>query len=89
MSTIEIKVKKNPVLAVVATVSKDGCTAKVEVERIVQNKLYGKRQRRVSVFHVDTSGLKVVAGDQVSMLPCRRISRTKSWKVLEVASVKS
>jgi small subunit ribosomal protein S17 len=89
MTTTEKKVTKNPVVAVVASVSKDGSTAKVEVERIVENKVYGKRLRRISVYHVDTAGFQVAAGDKVRMLPCRRMSKTKSWKVLEVASVKS
>jgi ribosomal protein S17 len=89
MITTEKKVTKNPVLAVVSAVSKDGTTAKVEVERIVENKVYGKRQRRISVYQVDTAGFKVAIGDKVRMLPCRRMSKTKSWKVLEVASVKS
>ncbi len=89
MNTEKKKVVVNPLTATVASVSKDGATAKVEVFRIVVNEMYGKRLRRKSVLLVDTDGKTMAAGDTVRILTCRRISARKSWKVVEVAAKKS
>jgi ribosomal protein S17 len=80
-------VTMNPVRANVTGVSKDGRTAKVEIPTIVAHGKYGKRLQRVTRLSVDTSAVAgVVAGVSVSILPCRRISKTKSWKILAVVS---
>lgn len=87
MTTVTNKSEKslrNPVLGTVLAVGKDGSTAKVAVARIVQNKLYGKRERLRTSLHVDVADKKVKAGDFVRIVPCRKLSRTKSWRVLEV-----
>lgn len=59
-------------------------TAVVEVERIFRHRLYEKKMRRTKKYHVhDEVGVKV--GDQVKFVPTRPISKTKHWKILEVA----
>lgn len=78
------KVTKNPVRAKVVVLSKDGKTAKVEVPRVVADSLYGKRLRREISLHVDVAGADVAVGKEVMILPCRRISKTKSWKVVSI-----
>lgn len=78
------KVTKNPLRARVVGLSKDGKTAKVEVPRVVVDERYGKRLRREISLHVDTGTAAVVVGKEVTILPCRRISKTKSWKVVSV-----
>jgi small subunit ribosomal protein S17 len=78
------KVTKNPVRAKIVTLSKDGKTAKVEVPRVVADPLYGKRMRREISLHVDVAGTDVSVGKEVMILPCRRISKTKSWKVVSI-----
>ena len=78
------KVTKNPVRAKIVTLSKDGKTAKVEVPRVVADPLYGKRMRREISLHVDVAGANVTVGKEVMILPCRRISKTKSWKVVSI-----
>ncbi|MFZ9519383.1 MAG: 30S ribosomal protein S17 [Silvanigrellaceae bacterium] len=77
-------VTKNPVRARVVGLSKDGRTAKVEVPRVVVDERYGKRLQRQISLHVDAGEAKVVVGKEVMILPCRRISKTKSWKVVSV-----
>jgi small subunit ribosomal protein S17 len=77
-------VTKNPVRARVVGLSKDGKTAKVEVPRVVVAPRYGKRLRREISLHVDSTGAQVAVGKEVMILPCRRISKTKSWKVVSV-----
>lgn len=78
------KVTKNPVRVKVVSVSKDGTTAKVEIPTIVAHKQYGKRLHRKTMLHVDTAHKKVTEGAEVSILPSRRMSKTKSWKVIEI-----
>ena len=80
------KVTKNPVRAKVVGVSKDHSTAKVEVPTVVKNALYGKRLHRVISLHVDTAGQALKVGGFVDILPSRRMSKTKSWKVISVIS---
>lgn len=82
----EIKVTKNPVRAKVVSVSKDGKTARVEIPTVVPHAYYNKRLHRITSLHVDTAHKKVDVGTQVSILPCRRIAKSKSWKIVEVFS---
>ena len=77
---------KNPWRGVVKSLSRDGKTAKVAVPTQVKHNLYLKRLRRDISLHVDTNGQPVVLGAAVEILPCRRISKTKSWKVVGVRS---
>ena len=75
----------NPVRANVVSVSKDGHTAKVEIPTIVQHTRYSKRLHRVTTLLVDTGeNLALSTGSIVNILPSRRISKNKSWKVVKV-----
>lgn len=80
----QAEVTKNPVRAKVMSLSLDGKTARVEVPRVVRDSMYGKTMRRVVSLHVDTASFAVVVGKEVNVLPCRRISKTKSWKVVSI-----
>lgn len=82
----QAKVTKNPVRARVVDVSKDGKTARVEIPTVVPHARYGKRLHRITTLHVDTAHKSVKAGSQVCILPCRRIAKSKSWKIVEVVS---
>lgn len=56
----------------------------VVVERKVKHELYGKYIRRTTKLHAhdeDNIGKK---GDVVVIEQCRPISKTKSWRLLEV-----
>jgi ribosomal protein S17 len=69
-------------------ISKDTKTIKVQVSRVVPDKMYGKRLHLHTVVFADraeiTEGLAV--GKEVHILPCRRISKTKSWKVVSIVT---
>ena len=83
--TTETKKTTNPLQANVVSVSKDGHTAKVEVPTVVAHKKYGKRLHRVITLLVDTGDfLSIAAGSKVSILPSKRVSKLKSWKVVSV-----
>lgn len=49
---------------------------------------YGKYMRRETVLHVHDEGNQSKAGDVVDVVPCRPMSRTKTWKVLRIVERK-
>ena len=81
----EVRKTMNPLLANVVSVSKDGHTAKVEVPTVVAHRKYGKRLHRVITLLVDTGdNLSIAPGSKVNILPSKRVSKLKSWKVVSV-----
>lgn len=56
----------------------------VLVERRVQHPLYGKFIRRSTKLCVHDENNDCNVGDEVTITECRPISKTKSWKLVEV-----
>lgn len=56
----------------------------VLVERRVKHPLYGKFIRRSTKLHVHDENNECNVGDEVTITECRPISKTKSWKLVEV-----
>jgi ribosomal protein S17 len=83
MSDNKKTVTRNPISAVVVSLSKDGTTVKVSIPRVVPNKLYDKRMHLNTVILADAKGrTDIVVGSSVKILPCRKISKCKSWRVI-------
>ena len=59
-------------------------SAVVLVERRVPHPLYGKYIRRSTKLHIHDENNECKVGDTVTIQECRPISRTKSWKLVEV-----
>jgi small subunit ribosomal protein S17 len=59
-------------------------SAVVMVERRVKHPLYGKFLRRSSKYHIHDENNECKHGDKVTIQECRPISKTKSWKLVEV-----
>jgi len=59
-------------------------SAVVLVERRVKHPLYGKYIRRSTKFHIHDENNECREGDTVTIQECRPISRTKSWKLVEI-----
>jgi len=59
-------------------------SAVVLVERRVPHPLYGKYIRRSTKFHIHDENNECKEGDTVTIQECRPVSRTKSWKLVEV-----
>ena len=59
-------------------------TVTVLVERRVKHPLYKKYVRRSTKIHAHDETGECNVGDSVSIVQCRPLSRTKSWRVLEV-----
>lgn len=59
-------------------------TITVLVERRVQHPLYGKFIRRSTKIHAHDEANACGRGDLVTVEQCRPLSKTKSWRLLEV-----
>ena len=76
-------VTRNPVKGEIVSVSKDLTTVKVSISRIVPDKMYGKRMHLNTYVLADSKGhTDLHIGNFVEVLPCRKVSKRKSWKVL-------
>jgi len=59
-------------------------TVAVEIERLVKHPVYGKFIRRTTkLLAHDEQGVSH-EGDLVKIVPCRPMSRRKSWQLVEV-----
>ena len=56
-------------------------TITVLIERKVQHPVYGKIIRRSSKLHAHDEKNECNTGDQVTIVECRPLSKTKSWKL--------
>lgn len=59
-------------------------TIVIQIERKVKHPLYGKYVRRYSKMYAHDQENICNVGDIVKIQQCRPISKTKSWKLLEV-----
>ena len=64
--------------------SKMDKTVTVRLERHLKHPLYGKYVRRSSKVHAHDGANDCNEGDTVRIIPDRPLSKTKSWKVVEV-----
>ncbi len=54
------------------------------VERRVKHPLYGKFLRRSTKIHAHDEANECNAGDMVRIEQCRPLSKTKTWRLIEV-----
>jgi len=59
-------------------------SATVLVERKVKHPVYGKYIRRSSKLHIHDEENLCQEGDMVTIQQCRPLSKTKSWRLVEV-----
>ena len=59
-------------------------TVTVSLERNLKHPLYGKYIRRSSKVHAHDENNECNEGDTVRIVPDRPLSKTKSWKVVEI-----
>jgi small subunit ribosomal protein S17 len=56
----------------------------VVINRLARHPIYGKYMRRRTRLAVHDPGDAAGVGDLVEVVPCRRVSRTKSWRLVRV-----
>lgn len=59
-------------------------TITVMVERRVKHPLYGKYIRRSTKLHAHDESNECNIGDDVTITQCRPISKTKTWRLVEI-----
>jgi small subunit ribosomal protein S17 len=59
-------------------------SATVLIERKVKHPVYGKYIRRSTKLHIHDAENACQEGDLVTIEQCRPLSRTKSWRLVEV-----
>jgi small subunit ribosomal protein S17 len=59
-------------------------TITVIIERRVKHPLYGKFMRRSTKIHAHDDSNECSKGDLVRVEQCRPLSKTKSWRLVEV-----
>jgi len=68
----------------IVTSDKMNKTRRVEIPRLVKHVRYGKYIRRRTICHVhDETNLSRI-GDKVEIMETRRLSKTKTWRLLRV-----
>lgn len=68
----------------VVTSDKMNQTVTVMIERKIKHPLYGKYIKKSTKIHAHDPDNKCQQGDLVKIVECRPISKTKSWKVVEI-----
>ena len=70
----------------VGVVSSKGAdkTIRVDINRLVKHEQYGKYLRRRTRLAVHDPSNEAREGDTVEIAPCRRLSKTKSWRLVRV-----
>ena len=63
-------------------------SATVMIERVVKHPVYGKYIRRSTKLHIHDADNTCQEGDMVVIEPCRPVSKTKSWRLVEVVARK-
>jgi small subunit ribosomal protein S17 len=56
----------------------------VAVERLIRHPVYGKFIRRTTKILAHDESNSCKEGDKVAIVECRRISKRKSWRVVEI-----
>ena len=59
-------------------------TVAVEIERLIKHPQYGKYVRRTTKLLAHDERGESHVGDLVTIVPCRPLSKRKSWRLLEV-----
>ena len=83
--TTETGATKGARVGVVETDARDK-TRKVVVRYVAKHPKYGKYVRRRTVLHAHDEGNEANVGDRVEVVPCRPMSKTKTWKLSRIMS---
>ena len=59
-------------------------TIRVEVNNLVMHPIYGKYIRRRTKLAVHDPGNAAKLQDVVEVAPCRRVSKTKAWRLVRI-----
>ncbi|RME78829.1 MAG: 30S ribosomal protein S17 [Planctomycetota bacterium] len=75
--------KRKSLVGIVSSDKMDKTIA-VKVTRIVLHRRYKKYVKQVSVYKAHDEKNEARIGDKVEIMECRRLSKTKSWRLVKV-----
>jgi len=85
MSEQTAKSEKTPGLKVgVVDSDKRDKSRRVVIEFLAKHPKYEKRVRRRTILHVHDENNESKTGDLVEVVPCRPMSKTKSWRLVRI-----
>src|SRR3954454_18879142 len=84
-TTQEQRKPRNRVIGMV-TSDKVSKTRKVVFEYLARHAKYNKYVKRQTVLHVHDEKNESHLGDQVEVMSCRPISRTKTWRLVRIVT---
>jgi small subunit ribosomal protein S17 len=59
-------------------------TITVKVSNLVQHPIFKKYIKRVAFFKAHDESNEAKMGDKVEIMECRRLSKTKAWRLVKV-----
>jgi small subunit ribosomal protein S17 len=59
-------------------------TIRIRIDRLLKHPKYGKYRKRRTYLHVHDEKNEARAGDVVEIMECRPISKSKSWRLVQV-----
>lgn len=59
-------------------------TLVVSIERLIKHPVFGKTIRKSKTLYVHDEENKAKAGDKVTVMETRPLSKTKRWRLLEI-----
>jgi small subunit ribosomal protein S17 len=71
-------------IGVVTSAHKTPKSLRVDVTYQVRHRRYSKYMRRRHVLHVHDEQQEAREGDRVEVMECRKISKTKTWRLVRV-----
>src|SRR5438876_9899074 len=77
---------KRRVAVGVVTSDKMNKTRRVEIPRLVKHARYGKYIRRRTICHVHDDANESRTGDTVEIMETRRLSKTKTWRLVRIVT---
>jgi len=83
--TIEKRKPRNRVIGMV-TSDKVNKTRKVVFEYLARHAKYNKYVKRQTVLHVHDENNESREGDQVEVMVCRPISKSKTWRLVRIVT---
>lgn len=76
--------KRKATLTGVVTSDKMHKTITVEIERRLAHPVYKKYMRRTTKVHAHDEKNECKAGDLVTIVQCRPMSKTKTWRLVKI-----
>ncbi|MFG0251419.1 MAG: 30S ribosomal protein S17 [Phycisphaerales bacterium JB038] len=70
----------------VVTSDKADKTRKVQLDRLAKHPKYGKFLRRRTILHVHDEENLSRLGDEVEIVQCRPMSKSKRWRVVRIVT---